>query len=293
MRLSLCAGILGLMLLPGGDAMAQAQDRAICDRITRESYQNGLYVAYPSGSPAIYHLQKLKKRTICSDDGQYCAVPVNGDNVFASGSRFYFLPKPRDRDEEGVWHVRTQTIAKDLRGADRAYVYRPPLGSTRCSKRNALPSFDQQQSSMPISRYHNHHPRYGGGRPPDRGMSDAFHLQIEDKPSSCVDTDNERVYGDLHKLYNFENVTPPPENWAKVVSTSAHAEQVPYAGLSAEFAYQDNEKPLCFGFSAPKPTGKNEVAEGMWIPLSTLVVIKRFVRRSIRQDYREDVTWRK
>jgi hypothetical protein len=123
-------------------------------------------------------------------------------------------------------------------------------------------------------------------------MSKAFHFQIEEKPSSCVATNDERVYGDLNKLYNFEKVAPKPQNWAKIASTSAYGDETLYAGLSSEFAYQDNDKPLCFGFTAPKMTIGNSAGEGGWVPINTQVVIKRFIRRIVRQDYSEPVNWR-
>lgn len=290
MRSSICLGVFGTFLLTCSAAAQSLDDDAVCRRLTRGDYRTGLYIVYPAGSPALYHIQD---RALCSEDGLFCGAAVNGDNIYMPRSRFYFLPQPKIRNEEGVWHVRTQTLATNLSGADRAYVYRPPLNSTRCSKDKALPSFTEEQSLMPISRYRNHHPPLGAGRPPDPGFARAFHLQIEDRPSSCVNSDDEKVYGDLDKLYNFEGVQPRPQAWARAVSTSAYAEPVVYAGLSAEFAYQDNDKPLCFGFNAPIPTAGGESAEGGWSPRSTLVVIKRLVRRTVMQDYRQTITWRR
>lgn len=288
MRKAMCFGFFGMFVATAAAYGQSLDDRAICTRLTRGSYRTGLYIVYPAGSPAVY---RIKDRAICTDDGSYCGAAVNGNNIYMARSRFFYLPGPKQGNEEGVWHVRTQTKADNLSGADRAYVYRRHVDSTRCSKDRPLPFFTEEQSMMPISRYQNHHPVSGDSRPPDPGMSNAFHLQIEDRPSSCVKSDDEKVYGDLDKLYNFEGVRAPPSGWARAVSTAAYAGPVQYAGLSAEFAYQDDDKPLCFGFNAPLPTVSGASPEGNWAPRTTLIVIKRFVRRQVFQDFRQEVVW--
>src|SRR5438046_6801980 len=115
MRNSTVVAVLLLQLC--GSALAY-DDTAMCSSL-RGNGASGLYLAYPAFSPA---RTKLASRWTCDPASGFCWIRIGQEIPFDEGARFYFVPEPIPRTEEGVWHVRTQTMARNLAGADQAYL---------------------------------------------------------------------------------------------------------------------------------------------------------------------------
>lgn len=265
-------------------------DTAVCNRIAL-SYRSGLYIAYPSGSRA---LLRLEGRALCASDGSFCAARVNGDNTYEPVSRFYYLPGAKPRVEEGVWHIRTQTEALKLEGADFAFVSRPALKSTRCSPNTPLSAFSGSENFVNLNRYIDYHVGIGHETPTDLGLDNSFHFAIQDSVIPCVKTNDTKIFKDLRALYGFENVRRTEQRVARWFSAPAIAAPIPvqYAGLSSEFAYQDDTELACFGFAAPIPTMSGVSANNTWKPSRTSIVIKRLKGRHVTQAFRDTIVWR-
>jgi hypothetical protein len=263
-------------------------DTAVCNRLAL-SYRSGLYIAYPSGSRA---LMRLEGRALCAPDGSFCATRVNGDNAYEPVSRFYYLPGPKPRTEEGVWHIRTQTEALNLEGADFAFLSRPALKSTRCSPNTPLSAFSGSENFVSLNRYIDYHVGKGQETPTDLGLDNSFHFAIQDSVTPCVKTNDTRVFKDLRALYGFENVRRTEQRVVRWFSASAIADPIQYAGLSSEFAYQDKTEMACFGFAAPIPTMSGVSANNTWKPSRTSIVIKRLKGRHVTQAFQDTIIWR-
>src|SRR4051812_6107031 len=96
----------------GGPAYAQWGDAAVCKSLV-DARRTGLYVAYQNMADVV-------------------PVRVNHAPIkFRWNARFFYVPSLEVEKDEGVWHIRTQTRARSLSGADLAYVYRPGY-RTRC-----------------------------------------------------------------------------------------------------------------------------------------------------------------
>jgi hypothetical protein len=226
-------------------------------------------------------------------------VPVRVNHApikFRWNARFFYVPSLEVEKDEGVWHIRTQTRARSLSGADLAYVYRPGY-RTRCSGDQSLLFFDDQHQIMPLRRYVDHHADPGSDlRADPRGLGEHFHLRIQDAswPTGCVNTDNRKAFGRLKTIYGFDEVERTEAKVATYLgfSTTAQAARAPrFAGLSSEFAYHNAQTSACFGFAAPRPTVSTAASSNDWGPTETEIVIKRLRGRSISRVLEQTVTW--
>jgi hypothetical protein len=238
---------------------------------------------------------KFDSGAVCASDGTYCLMPIRDENSYERVSRFYFLPGPKPRIEEGVWHVRTQTEASNLAGADYAYLYRPPYPTTRCSPNKALPALSRQDRLVTLNRYGDFHVEEGDTRGPDYGLTNSFHFDIEKSPKErpCVNTSDTSVFKNLKKIYGFDGVTRTPQVVAGHLSTAAYADSASkYAGLSSEFAYYDGDATACFGFSAPIATRSDSFGSNL-MPTRTAIIIKRIKGGDVSTIFDGTVIWRK
>jgi hypothetical protein len=255
-----------------GTALA-VDDAAVCGDL-RTMGASGLYLAYPAFSPAA---AKLDASKTCDAMGGFCLIKVGRSNLFDDAARFYFVPAPIPRTEEGVWHIRTQTRARNLDGADQAYLARGAI-NTRCSPTRLLDSFPNGASYVTVNDYIDHHAPASEARlSPEIG--NLFHFQIQDPPGgpACIATDDRRAFKDLTAIYGFDEVTRKRKRIARMLSFASPAEAAtPYAGLSSEFAYYDQLEPPCFGFAGPKPTRTEYLGQSVdWRPYATSIWIKR------------------
>ena len=170
-------GLLSVALLTNEAFAQRFDDTAVCSRLMRSSRPQGLYIAYLANTPA---LKNIQDRAICADDGSFCLAAINGKNTYELRSRFFYVAA-KARSEEGVWHVRTQTSAKNLEGADFAFVSRPAYPSTRCSP-NQLPSLQGNDRLVNVNRYIDHHPGPETAIPPDPGLSEFSTLRFRAIP---------------------------------------------------------------------------------------------------------------
>ena len=281
MRNSTVVAVLLLQLC--GSALAY-DDTAMCSSL-RGNGASGLYLAYPAFSPA---RTKLASRWTCDPASGFCWIRIGQEIPFDEGARFYFVPEPIPRTEEGVWHVRTQTMARNLAGADQAYLARPGI-ATRCLTTRSWDSFDNGGGYISTDDYIDHHDRR-----PIEDIGNKFHFRIEDTPSTnCIRTDG-RAFGDLNRMYGFEEVARRRRYTSSLFSVAGTAEAAPtrYAGLSSEFAYYDRSEPACFGFAAPKPTRTGYLNQNLdWKPYLTKIWIKRLRGRDVRALAPVSVSW--
>jgi hypothetical protein len=266
-----------------GSAVAY-DDAAVCGSL-RGSGASGLYLAYPAFSPAA---ARLTART-CDSAVGFCWTRAGQGIPFDDGARFYFVPEAIPRAEEGVWHVRTQTMARNLEGADRAYLARPGI-TTRCSPTRPWDSFANGAGYVSTDDYIDHH---DGRSIEDIGTK--FHFQIQDTPSTaCIRTDG-RAFGNLNRMYGFEDVARRQRFVSGLFSFAGTAEAATttrYAGLSSEFAYYDRSEPPCFGFAAPRPTRTEYLGQSIdWKPYLTKIWIKRLRGRDVRALAPISVSW--
>jgi hypothetical protein len=277
MRQTLISALLFVHLC--GSAIA-LDDVAVCSNL-RSMGASGLYLAYPSFSPVAANLVAQKS---CDGKGGVCLIKSGRSTPFDDSARFYYVPASIPRTEEGVWHIRTQTKARNLEGADRAYLARPAV-TTRCSPTNLLDSFSNGAGYVTVSDYVDHHAEAGVARAiPDVGR--LFHFEIQDTPggSACIRTDSRRAFVDLNRVYGFNDVARRPKRIARMLSFVGPAvgAPTPYAGLSSEFAYYDRSESPCFGFAAPKPTLAGYLGHSIdWKPYLTTIWIKRLRGREV------------
>ena len=268
-----------LLLQLCGSALA-LDDAAVCGNL-RSRGASGLYLAYPAYSPAAANLGAQK---ICDPQGGFCLVKPGRINPFDDGARFYYVLASIPRTEEGVWHIRTQTKARNLDGADQAYLARPAI-TTRCSPVNLLESFSNGAGYVTVNDFIDHHANDGTAQKiPD--IADKFHFEIQDQPGgpACIRTDSRRAFGDLSRIYGFDEVARKDKRLARMFSFVGTAVAAPtsYAGLSSEFAYHDRPESPCFGFAAPKPTRTEYLGQSIdWKPYLTTIWIKRLRGREV------------
>lgn len=287
MRMKLAVAAL-LLPVSAGPIFAQTFDeQAICAAINRP----GLFYA----------------RT----QPPYQAWPVNGTPLaYDRDARFVLITAPapprQRRDYEGVWHVRTQTIAELSKRANKAYVYRPPV-KTRCSK-DVLPAFEGGDRLVTLTAYLDHHlSDPGHPRQKDYNLTRRFHMPIEDVAAgNCVSTDDDRAFD--KDTYSFSDVNRRDLDSGFEVATTlvqrAYASSVSYQGLSSQFAYRDTPGGACVSFASPIPTGpvprggwfSNAYDDAMqaaagWKPKSTLLVIKRIEGRRVVPVTSKTIYW--
>jgi hypothetical protein len=269
------ATISALLLLQLCGSALALDDAAVCGNL-RSMRASGLYLAYPAFSPAA---AKLAEQGTCDGAGGFCLTKVGRGNPFDDGARFYYVPAAIPRAEEGVWHIRTQTRARNLEGADQAYLARPAV-TTRCSPTRLLESFPDGAAYVSVNDYIDHH---AGKSIEDIGTK--FHFEIKDPPSgaACIRTDDRRAFGGLNSVYGFDDVVRKQKRVARVLSLVGPAvASTPYAGLSSEFAYYDRSELPCFGFAAPKPTRAEYLGHSIdWKPYLTTIWIKRLRGREV------------
>jgi hypothetical protein len=252
--------------------------------------RSGLYLVYPVSSPGA---AKVRAEGGCGLDSSLCVSRANGSNVFDPEARFYYVPGPVPASEEGVWHVRTQTEAENVGGADQAFVKRPAI-RTQCSP-NAPLEISPDGPRVSVEDYVDYHNGRRGGW--DFGRY--FHFQIQDSPGrDCISTGG-RQMGNLNEIYGFEGVmrrARQVENYSFLSGASAGRLTTRYAGLSSEFAYRNPQEPACFSFNGPTLTRSNLAqSDIVWRPQTTTVWIKRLRGRQVIQAVdvtRRLVTWR-
>ena len=253
-----------------GSALA-LDDGAVCSNL-RSMGASGLYLAYPSYSPAVL---KLGAQNTCGADG-VCLIKAARNNLFDDNVRFYYVTTSIPRTEEGVWHIRTQTRARNLDGADQAYLARPAI-TTRCSPNAPLEAFFGGAGYVSVNDYIDHHADDGWRLSRDVGLK--FHFRIQDPPGgpACVATDDRRVFKNQSSIYGFDDVARKQKRVARLLNFVGTAEAAtPYAGLSSEFAYFDRPDVPCFGFAGPKPTRSEYLGQSInWQPYQTTIWIKR------------------
>jgi hypothetical protein len=251
-------------------------DGAICERLTKQGA--GLYLAYPAGISAA-------EGTNCDPSG-FCFKRIGTQNRFDDAARLFFVGSSSPAGEEVVWHIRMQTRAHNLDGADLAFLSRPTT-TTRCSPDQPLVVFPT--SSFPLgpfvslNDYIDHHE----GRPVGL-LTRYFHFEIQDPPGGkrCISTDDRRAFTDQKSLYGFEDVRRLPKEVAQALTIStAQASANAYASLSSEFVYRDDPRFPCFGFGLPKPTRTGYLNEPInWAPYQTKLWIKRFRGRQVTAE---------
>jgi hypothetical protein len=274
------ATISALLLLQLCGSALALDDAAVCGSL-RSMGASGLYLAYPTFSPAAASLDAQKR---CDAQGGFCLIKPGRSNAFDGAARFYYVPASIPRSEEGVWHIRPQTKARNLEGADQAYLARPAV-TTRCSPAGLLESFSNGAGYVAVNDYIDHHADAGAARAvPEIGR--LFHFEIQDPPGgpACIRTDSRRAFGNLSGLYGFDDVVRKQKRLARMLSFvgTAVAAPTPYAGLSSEFAYYERSESPCFGFAAPKPTRTEFLGQSIdWKPYLTTIWIKRLRGRQV------------
>jgi hypothetical protein len=284
--------LISILLIAGGAVAQEASDSAICDQLISLNHA-GLYISYPDG---------LRE--------------ARGPMPYTANARFYFVPGFGPRlarsQDEGVWHIRTQSQSVARRGTDTALVYRPAF-STRCDPQGLL-AFNENDRFVPLLSYQRYHATLESERRPSTALSQGFHFQIQDSLSSqangCSSTDDRRAFSDLAAMYGFDS---QGENaLAKTLTivrpVYATAKSAVYDGLSSEFAYDrgGGTKPACFGFTMALPTnglskdgsffGPSNLelarrAGQVWKPSRTSLVIKRLRCRNVLNVYNRTVEW--
>jgi hypothetical protein len=279
---------VSLLIVSAGVVFAQTfEEQAICAAINKP----GLF--YARNQPPYQHR------------------PVNGTPLsYDRDARLVLITtsaRPRrEREYEGVWHVRTQTVAELSKRANKAHVYRPPV-RTRCS-RDVLPAFEGGDRLVALTGYLDHHlsdPSHP--RQKDYDLSRRFHMPIEDVAAGdCVWSDDDRSF-DVNALYGFSDINRRDLDSAFEVATTlsrrAFASSVSYQGLSSQFAYRDTPNSACVSFASPIPTGPVQrswfsnayddalEAAAIWKPKSTLLVIKRLEGRRVVPVMSKTITW--
>lgn len=275
------------------------------------------------------HAQLLDNEQLCSGlqkpglfyvyvegDGRIVSREVGSGKLrYRVNSRFYYVPRARasfsERSGEGVWHIRTQTVAAAAPRANRAYVYRPPIAS-RCSGGVPLLAFEPDDRLVELNRYVDYHAPNRNGREQERQLRDYFHFKMQNPENGdCVTGIRTDELGNLEDIYAFKTVkredTPTPFEVAS--SFSGPAVALPskeltsrYQGLSSEFAYRPTAGISCVSFSPPLPTGPvprtgwnaeaNAInAAAVWKPKATSVVLKRFRGRKVIELVSKVIDW--
>ncbi|MEH2612968.1 hypothetical protein V1293_005257 [Bradyrhizobium sp. AZCC 1693] len=287
MRSMVRFGCLLVLFGFAGPAWGQyLEDATVCGSLTRDA-RRGLYVAYPAFSAGA---TKVRAEGGCGTDPGLCVSRVNGANVFDPSVKFYYVPVPVPANEEGVWHVRTQTQALNVGGADLAMIKRPAI-KTQCSPDAPL-EISPDVPRVSVDDYIDYHNGRRGGW--DFGRY--FHFRIQDPPGGCISTGS-RAMGNLNEIYGFEGVARRAREVASYSLLSrANAATTRYAGLSSEFAYRNPQEAACFAFSGPTLTRSDMAQSDIdWRPQTTTVWIKRLRGRQVMQAIdvtRRVVTWR-
>jgi len=208
---------------------------------------------------------------------------------------------------EGVWHVRTQTIAREAAKANKAHVYRAPA-RTRCG---VMPDLPLEERLVSLGAYLDHHlsdPKRPRPRLPS--LSRGLHLTIQDPTDgACVATDDRREF-DVTNIYGFSDVkrtavTTDFENYFSAAGTAvADDGRASYHSLSSQFAYRETPAGACISFEAPIPTGPVQSAgfwssayddafeaAARWKPSSTLIVLKRLEGRRTVNVISKSIRW--
>jgi hypothetical protein len=289
--------LIPLLLVSVGAMAQEAADSEICERLISLNHA-GLYISYPGGVPG----ERLRE--------------ARGSMPYDPNARFYFVPGFGPRltrsQDEGVWHIRTQSQSVVRRGTDTALVYRPAF-STRCDPQGLL-AFNENDRFIPLLSYQRHHATLESERRPSTALSQGFHFQIRDRLSSqangCSPTDDRQAFPDLAALYGFDSQGENALANALTIVRPVYAtvKSAAYDGLSSEFAYDrgDGTKPACFGFTMALPTnglskdgsffGPSNLelarrAGQVWRPMSTSLVIKRLRGRTLLNVYNKTVLW--
>jgi hypothetical protein len=288
MRMTLAIAALLLPIFTGTVVAQTFEEQAMCAAI---------------GRPGLFYARSRLP---------YQFWPVNGTALaYDRDARFVLItapaPQRQDRDYEGVWHVRTQTIAELSKRANKAHVYRPAV-KTRCS-RDVLPAFERGDRLVTLTAYLDHHSSEPGHpRQKDYDLTRRFHMPIEDVAAGdCVWTDDDKAF-DLNGTYGFSDVNRRELDSAFEVATTlvrpAFASSVSFQGLSSQFAYRDAPNGACVTFASPIPTGPVprsgwfsnayddalQAASG-WKPKSTLLVIKRLEGRRVVPVASKTIYW--
>jgi hypothetical protein len=276
---------------------------AICSVAWPASAQtyNDQSICTAIGRPGLYYVPTRPDLKI---------TPVGaGSLVYDSGAKFVLITAPsnpsRSPDYEGVWHIRTQTIARQSNRANKAYVYRAPV-RTRCSD-GVLPDFSPGDRLVNLNIYLDHHlsdPR--NPRPKAYELSRRFHMPIKDvADGSCVMTDNEREFN-VAGTYGFTDIDRGDGSFEVATSLTqrAYAAKTIYQGLSSELAYRESPNGACVSFSVPIPTGpvprsgwfSNAYDDALqaassWKPTSTLLVVKRLEGRRVIHVKSSTINW--
>src|SRR6202020_3138069 len=99
--------------------------------------------------------------------------------------------------EEGVWHIKTQTLAAAAPRANKVYVNRPQIVS-RCSAGATLPNFDRNDRFVELKRYIDYHAP-NRSRERERQLHDYFHFKMQDPDtgdcSAGIWTDDSNLVG--------------------------------------------------------------------------------------------------
>jgi hypothetical protein len=256
LTLSKRPGIFGLAVcLPSLIALTttgRAQFDSICESLVPQG--PGLYIKYSSSDKP---------------------VPITSDAVrYESNARIYvvpwFGPRAIAANEEGVWHIRSQTTANSSVKSNQAYVYRPAV-RTQClqgrrvaqSQGQFFKEFFPDERYVSLNRYFDHHPKDPKARREDFGLSTYFHFEVSHPDDGhCLRTDDAEAVGNLHDAYGFRDVVPIPGLIARTFSstTTAIAEErqsTRFAGLSSEFVYLSGPSAACFSVKVPVPTASS------------------------------------
>jgi hypothetical protein len=289
--------LIPLLLFAGVAVSQEAADGRVCDQLISLNHA-GLYISYPQDAP------EEKPRA------------VRGPMPYTANARFYFVPGFGPRltrsQDEGVWHIRTQSKSVARRGTDTALVYRPAY-STLCDPQG-LHAFNENERFLPLLGYQRYHATLESERRPSTALSQGFHFRIKDNLSSdksrCSPTDDRQAFPHPAAIYGFDSQGENALAEALTIVRPVYAtvKSVNYDGLSSEFAYDrgGGAKPACFGFTMALPTnglskegsflGPSNLelarrAGQSWRPSSTNLVIKRLRGRNVLQVYNRTVEW--
>jgi hypothetical protein len=277
-------------LAMGGQAQAQSLDNEqICPGLQKP----GLYYVY-------------------ADAGQIVSRQVGSGRLrYSVNSRFYYVPRAQasfaGRNDEGVWHIRTQTVAADAPRANEAYVYRQPIVS-RCSGGVPLFAFSSNERFVPLNRYVDYHAPKRNGREQEPQLRDYFHFKMQNPENGdCatgIRTDAANLSGSLEDIYAFKTVKreDTPTSYEVATTLFGPAVALPtkeltsrYQGLTSEFAYRYTAGNSCVSFSPPLPTGAGSLnaisAAAVWKPKTTSVVLKRFRGRNVVELVSKVISW--
>src|SRR5712664_1225851 len=289
--------LISVLLLAGGAVAQEATDSEICERLISLNHA-GLYISYAQDMTG----DRLRE--------------ARGPMPYSATARFFFVPGYGPRltrsQDEGVWHIRTQSQSAVRRGTDTALVYRPAF-STWCDPQGLL-AFNENDRFIPLLSYQRYHATLESERRPSTALSQGFHFRIKDSLSSqasrCSSTDDRQAFSDLAAIYGFDSQGENALAKALTIVRPVYAtvKSTTFDGLSSEFAYDrgGGTKPACFGFTMAVPTnglsrdgsffGPSNLelarrAGHSWKPSLTSLVIKRLRGRNVLSVYSKTVEW--